>query len=78
MNSTSSDLPLSKRGKKNGGYGYCLEEIIRYYDKTNVDLDERTLIQIVTDIADEEVDPLNLWMDAADKEDFESFYKKWL
>ncbi len=81
MNSNSTDLPVLKMGKKNGGYGYSIEEIIRYYDKTDgvMDVPEIiTLLQIITDMADEEVDPLNLWMDAADKEDFESFYKKWL
>lgn len=79
MNSNDPALPTYKKGFKNGGYGYSIEEIIRYYDKTDnfLDLfDDLTLADIIDDMANEVVDLT--WMDAADEADFESFYKKWL
>ncbi len=76
MNSTDPANP--KADLKNGGYGYCIEEIIRYYDKTDDELGNYTNYTVLfADMEDNGKVNNDLWMHEDDQADFESFYKKW-
>ncbi len=69
-------------GLTNGGYGFNLEEIVRYFDKTQVPFNDNPGIPaIIADIlggADpEKCENCGLWMDASVINAFEDFYGKY-
>ncbi len=71
------DIANPKSGLKNGGYGYKIEEIIRYYDKTFNEMNAPSLEDIIDDMSlDKEIS--SGWIDSKDMADFNSFYAKWL
>lgn len=74
----AADPSHAKTGLRNGGFGYDLEEIIRYYDRTNPILgDYGDYEDIIIDMLDNtHID--DDWLEEADKADFESFYNKWV
>jgi len=64
------------------GYGYDIEEIIRFYDVTNEVIDVPTTVSyedIIDDMEDDgDCDECELWMNKSTfEDDFEGFYKKW-
>lgn len=76
-----------EEGKKNGGYGICLEEIIKFYD--NTDNDPGDGIAIINDILDDMneagPDEPNLdgvtttdWLANREISNFNDYYREWL
>ncbi|MFZ1635369.1 MAG: hypothetical protein WAT43_15895, partial [Chitinophagales bacterium] len=63
------------------GYGYDMEEIIRYYDVTDGSIeadDEDYIDSILSDLSDLECDSCNAWMNELNYEDgVESMYRKY-
>jgi hypothetical protein len=60
------------------GYGYDIEELIRYYDATdlNFQVDDPDLLEDIMDDmmdGDEDCSTCNIWVDAASIENFETF-----
>lgn len=69
---------LNAEGLTYGGYGFNLEEIVRYFNWTNDELfDVPPLADIETNMADGVCDGCDAWMDFRDIEAFEEFYKKY-
>ncbi len=70
------DASEIKNGTKNGGYGYEIEEIIRYYDKTDNAMNAPGFLELI-----DEMEPLGVvpsgWIATPDMADFNSFYKLW-
>jgi len=74
----AADPAHTKTGLRNGGFGYDLEEIIRYYNKTNNNMfDLPSYNAIINDMLDNSHIDGN-WLEDVDKADFETFYNRWV
>lgn len=70
-------------GKKNGGYGICLEEIITFYDRTNTTLNETLPEDIIADMeeigpGEPELDVETDWLSNREISNFNDYYREWL
>jgi len=68
---------LNAEGLTYGGYGFNIEEIVRYFDGTDEGFDYPDLIDIETHMADGECGGDCDWIHPNDIEAFEEFYKKY-
>lgn len=61
---------------KNGGNGILLEDIITFYDKTDVTMSFPTSLDVYNDMSDGELD--GTWLLSDQESNFEDFYNEWL
>jgi hypothetical protein len=80
LGSDNTDPMNPYEGLRNGGYGYQIEEIINYFDRTDDLTNAPIFSAIETDMATPEVlgGPVLSWINSSERNSFKDFWGKWL